>query len=79
MNGTPGVWETTHERVASAWMDASHAGWFRSVFAELATAIRTGNVACAEAEASVRCVELITSAYASARDGSRERPLGGGR
>jgi predicted dehydrogenase len=78
-HGEPGVWETTRERIASAWMDASHVGWFHSLFDELATAIRTSDVTNHEAESSVRCVELITDAYASAQDGSRERRLRGGR
>jgi predicted dehydrogenase len=78
-HGAPGVWHTTRERIASAWRDASHVGWLRALFGELAAAIRTGDVACREAEESVRCVELVTAAYASARDASREQALAGGR
>jgi predicted dehydrogenase len=73
------LWERKKQQVESRWMDASHVGWFESLFRQFATAIHTGDFAGAETEASLRCVELITSAYASALDGSRERALAGGR
>jgi hypothetical protein len=57
-------------------MDASHVHWFRSLFDQFAEAIRKGDFVSHETESSLRCVELITSAYASAVDGSRERALG---
>jgi predicted dehydrogenase len=62
-------------RIASAWMDASHVGWFRSLFDQFADAIRDDEFVSRETEASVRCVEVISSAYASALDGSLERSL----
>ena len=40
-------------------------------------AIERGDYVGKEAEEAFRCVELITTAYASARDGSRELPLAG--
>jgi predicted dehydrogenase len=71
-----GRWETTREKVASDWMDASHTIWFRSVLQQFADAIHAGDFAGKEAETSLRCIELITTAYASADSGSRELPLG---
>jgi predicted dehydrogenase len=70
------VWETHRERVASDWMDPSHTLWFRSLFEQFAAAVAAGDWAGTEAETSLRCVELITTAYASAESGSRELPLG---
>ncbi len=79
MNGEethgPAHWEVKNMRVVSEWMDASHAGWFRSILGQFAAAIATNDFASRETEASARCVELITTAYASALDGSRELSL----
>jgi predicted dehydrogenase len=69
------TWEMKEHHVASEWMDASHAGWFRSLLDQFGRAIEAGDHVSRETEASVRCVELITSAYASAFDRSRERQL----
>jgi predicted dehydrogenase len=69
--------EATRARVASDWRDASHVGWFRSLFDEFADAIAQGDFVGRELESSARCVELITAAYASASDGCRERSLAG--
>jgi predicted dehydrogenase len=80
MNGEPGeaqmMWEMKKQRVASEWMDASHVGWFRSLFDQFAEAIAKDDFVSRETESSARCVELITTAYASALDRSRERALG---
>ena len=73
------AWETHRERIASDWMDASHTIWFRSLFEQFAAAVAAGDWAGKEAETSLRCVELITTAYASAEAGSRELPLGDAR
>jgi predicted dehydrogenase len=70
------VWEMKKQKIASEWMDASHVGWFRSLFDQFAAAIRTDDFVSRETESSVRCIELITEAYASALDRCRERPLG---
>jgi predicted dehydrogenase len=83
MNGDAGdgghvMWEMKKHRVASEWMDASHVGWFRSLFDRFADAVRADEFVSHETESSLRCVELITSAYESARDNSRERALSGG-
>jgi predicted dehydrogenase len=83
MNGDadegPIMWELKKQKIASEWMDASHVGWFRSLFDEFATAIARDDFFGRETEASVRCVELITTAYASARDRCVERPLAPGK
>ena len=64
-------------QIASNWKDASHVGWFRSLFDDFADAIARSDFVSRDTEASARCVELISAAYASALDGCRERPLGG--
>jgi predicted dehydrogenase len=69
------TWKTKKQEIASGWMDASHVGWFRSLFDQFADAIRRDDFISHETEASVRCVELITGAYASALDRSREHSL----
>jgi len=76
-NSSPATWEMKKTRVSSEWKDAGHAGWFRSMFDEFAGAIDARDYVSRETEASVRCVDLITTAYASALDGSRERDLMG--
>jgi predicted dehydrogenase len=72
------MWEMKKQKIASEWMDASHVGWFRSLLDQFAEAIRNDDFVSHETESSVRCVELITSAYLSAVDGSRERALPAG-
>jgi predicted dehydrogenase len=67
----------TRQKVASDWKDASHVGWFRSLFDDFAAAIARRDYVSRDTEASVRCVELISAAYASALDGCRERALAG--
>jgi len=76
-NGAPGrtAWEMKTKKVASEWMDAGHAAWFRSMFEQFATAMdQKDNVPKAAVDA-LRCIELITTAYESANDASRERPV----
>jgi predicted dehydrogenase len=74
-DGSGPLWELKKEKVASDWMDPSHAGWFRPLLEEFSTAIANQDFVSRETESSVRCVELISAAYASAGDGSRERAL----
>jgi predicted dehydrogenase len=69
-------WETMREKIASNWMDASHTAWFRSLFDQFLAAVAVGDYVSKEALTSLRCVELITTAYASAENGSKELPLG---
>jgi len=74
----PATWDIRKHKIASEWMDASHVGWFRSLFNQFATAIAEDDFFSKETETSVRCVELITTAYESARERSIERVLGVG-
>jgi predicted dehydrogenase len=73
------AWEVQRERISSDWMDASHTAWFRSLFDQFSAAIAAGEWVGKEAETALRCVELITTAYASAESGSRALALTGGR
>jgi predicted dehydrogenase len=70
-------WKFEREAVASDWMDSSHVSWFNSLFDEFRGAIARGDLVGKDAQESLLCVELITTAYASARDASRELPLAG--
>jgi predicted dehydrogenase len=74
----PVMWEMKKQRFASQWMDASHVNWFRSLFDQFADAIGSGDWVGKETEASLRCVELITTAYASTIDRSREHAIAAG-
>lgn len=76
-DGSPG-WDTRAGNVASGWMDASHASWFRSILDGLAASVARGELVGKEAEDALRCIEAIDASYRSARDGSREVALTGG-
>jgi predicted dehydrogenase len=58
------------------WADASHASWFSALFDQFRAAIERGAFAGKEAQEALLCVQLINTAYQSAREGSRELPLG---
>jgi predicted dehydrogenase len=79
-NGGAGrtAWEMKTKKVASEWMDAGHAAWFRSMFGQFATAMDRNEHVGRPAMDALRCIELITAAYASANDGCRERRIPGG-
>jgi predicted dehydrogenase len=77
MQGERVAWEARKESVASEWMDAGHAVWFVTLQDQFAHAIAAGEHAGREAEDSLRCIELIGTAYASARERCRELPLQG--
>lgn len=70
-------WETEKRSIASNWMDASHVTWFDSLFTQFTHSIATKEWVGKETEEAYRCVELIQTAYASAKDSSRELPLRG--
>jgi predicted dehydrogenase len=72
------AWDVSREKVSSNWMDASHTAWFRSLFEQFGAAIEAREYVGKEAETALRCVELITTAYTSAQEGSRELALHGG-
>ncbi|MDB4934214.1 MAG: oxidoreductase [Labilithrix sp.] len=76
-NGAPGrtAWEMKTKKVASEWMDAGHAAWFRSMFRNFATAMDEREHVGRPAMDALRCIELLTAAYQSASDGSRERRI----
>jgi hypothetical protein len=56
-------------------MDASHVGWFNSLFDQFREAIRTGDFVGKEAREAYLCIQLITAAYRSAQECCREQPL----
>jgi predicted dehydrogenase len=70
-------WSFEREAVSSDWMDSSHVGWFNSLFDDFKGAIERGQYVGKETEEAFLCVQLIGTAYASAREGSRELPLAG--
>jgi predicted dehydrogenase len=70
------TWDKTTESISSDWMEAGHSVWFASLFDQFRAAIAADDYAGREAHESLACVELISEAYASARDGSRERAFG---
>jgi hypothetical protein len=76
-SGGATTWSFERQAVQSDWMDSSHAGWFNSLFDDFAAAIARREFVGVEAEEAFRCVQLITTAYASARDGCRELALPG--
>ncbi len=70
-------WSFEREAIPSDWMDSSHVTWFNSLFDDFRTAMRRGEFVGLEAREAFLCVQLIATAYASARDGSRQLPLAG--
>lgn len=68
----PTRWDIREETLRSDWMDASHVHWFRSLFEKFMGAIEQRDFVGSEARDSLMCIQLIESAYASSRDGSRE-------
>jgi predicted dehydrogenase len=70
------TWTQHEESISSSWMDASHAGWFASMLGEFQAAMDGGEFVSRNTEDALRCVELISAAYASAADGSREVQVG---
>jgi predicted dehydrogenase len=70
-------WRFEREAISSDWMDSSHVTWFNSLFDEFRGAIDRREFVGREAEEAFLCVQLISTAYASARDGSKELPLPG--
>jgi hypothetical protein len=70
-------WSFERREISSDWMDSSHVTWFNSMFDDFKSAIARGEFVGREAEESFLCVQLIATAYASARDGGRELALAG--
>ena len=76
-NGTHEAVNGNLEKISfnSHWVDSSHASWFDSLFQEFRDAIDCGDYAGIEAEQAVRCIQVINTAYRSARQGSQELAL----
>ena len=68
-------WNVERRSIASHWMDASHVTWFSSLFDQFKKAIEEENYVGIEAQEAYLCIQLITSAYQSAGNLSRELPL----
>nr|HEX4315128.1 Gfo/Idh/MocA family oxidoreductase [Kofleriaceae bacterium] len=60
---------------ASHWMDASHAEWFKALQQDFSGAIARGEYVGKEARDAAACVQLIETAYASARADGKQLPL----
>jgi predicted dehydrogenase len=72
LSGKP---QTRTGSIASHWRDASHAGWFSSLFDQFKTAIEQGDFVNRELREAVGCVQIIETCYRSNAEGSRELPL----
>jgi predicted dehydrogenase len=70
-------WTFEREAIPSDWMDSSHVSWFNSLFDDFRGAIGRREFVGKEAREAFLCIQLIATAYASARDGSRELALPG--
>lgn len=73
----PGRWKKEKRRIASDWMDASHTSWFDSLFDGFQRAIDEDDFTGRDAREAYLCTQIITAAYRSAREGSREVRLEG--
>jgi hypothetical protein len=76
-DGASARWDFERKDIPSDWMDSSHVTWFNSLFDDFRGAIERRDFVGKEAREAFLCVQLITTAYASAREGCRELPLGG--
>jgi len=74
-NGRGSAGAAVDKVIPSEWSDASHASWFDPLFEEFRGAIARRDFAGKDAQEAVLCVELINTAYRSAREDSRELPL----
>jgi predicted dehydrogenase len=61
---------------ASHWMDASHAESFKALQLQFVQSIRTGQWIGQEARDAAMCVQLIETAYASARADGKQLAIG---
>ena len=59
----------------SDWMDASHAEWFKALHVDFVAQMERGEWVGQEARDAAMCVQLIETAYASARAEGRELQL----
>ena len=76
MKTSPTVsWQTEKQTVTSDWMDASHVGWFNSLFDQFLNAINQEDFVGKEAKEAFLCIQLIENAYRSAKEKSLEQNL----
>jgi predicted dehydrogenase len=75
--GSPGQWRFERRVAPSDWMDASHVGWFSSLFDEFRGAIARQDFVGKDAKEASLCVDLIERGYRSAADASRLFELSG--
>lgn len=68
-------WRIERQTVTSDWMDASHVGWFGSLFDEFKKAIDEEEFVGRAARDAFQTIRLIETAYASAKQGCRELRL----
>jgi predicted dehydrogenase len=68
-------WDFDRREVASHWMDSSHVNWFAEMFATFRAAIDAGDFVGNEARQALLCIQVITTAYRSAAESSRELSL----
>ena len=61
---------------SSHWMDAGHGPWFEGLLIDFARAIAAPDLVHVETEDSVRAMEAIEAAYASAREQGRSIAIG---
>ena len=69
--GSPGKWRFEKRVAPSDWMDASHVGWFSSLFDEFRAAIAKQDFVGKDAREAYLCIQLIERAYRSSREGSK--------
>ena len=75
--GTPRPTPMNGEKkvIRAGWQDASHRHWFNALFDEFRNAVERRDFAGKEAHEAMLCVEVIHTAYRSARQKSRELPI----
>jgi predicted dehydrogenase len=73
--GSPGKWRFEQRVAPSDWMDASHVGWFGSLFDEFRATMAKNEFVGKDAREAFLCIQLIERAYRSSREGSRQLDL----
>jgi predicted dehydrogenase len=68
-------WDVERRSIASHWMDASHTHWFNAMFDKFVSAMAHDEFVGKDAQDAYRCIDLITTAYQSAKAGGRELSL----
>jgi predicted dehydrogenase len=68
--------DVERQTASSHWMDASHAEWFKALQGQFVDAIHAKQWIGQEARDAAMCVQLIETAYASARADSKQLAIG---